>query len=61
MSELRKCMVPGCEKMVVEEGRYFCGEHERDFIKTRDKAGKVGVAFVGLVAIGFEAVRKLKK
>lgn len=61
MSDLRKCMVPGCEKMVVEEGHYLCGEHERDFTKTRDKAGKIGVTFVGLVVSGIVAVRKLKK
>lgn len=61
MSDLRKCMVPGCEKMVVEEGYYFCGEHEHVFKDTRDMVGKVagGAAVVFVTGVGF--IRKLKK
>ncbi|MBJ7648386.1 hypothetical protein HAU46_10470 [Weissella confusa] len=61
MSELRKCMVPGCEKMVVEEGYYFCGEHEHVFKDTRDMVGAVASGLVVLVVGGVGFVRQLKK
>ncbi|MCT2910894.1 hypothetical protein [Weissella confusa] len=61
MSELRKCLVPGCEKTVVEEGYYFCGQHERDFINKRDKAGRYTGVVAGLAASVLLAVQKLKK
>ncbi|OJF03301.1 hypothetical protein BKY29_07310 [Weissella confusa] len=61
MSELRKCMYPGCDKQVVEKGYYFCGEHERDFKCYRETAGKFGGAAAGLVVAAFVAARNLKK